>query len=113
MTATSRLVLPHPQRLTRTLTAVLDRLDGAYDHSSWHWQTDTPPEYVCISAVLVQHTNWSNVERALERLRAAGACSLDAVLRLPEDELAELVRPAGTPLTKARRLRALAQLRRD
>jgi len=90
------------------LADVLSRLDRSYDFSAWHWQRETPPEYVCISAVLVQHTNWSNVEQAIERLRAAGAFSLDAIGRLPEKEVAELVRPAGTPAVKARRLRALA-----
>ena len=97
-------------RLPRAPEDVLARLDAAYDFDGWHWQPQTPPEYICISAVLVQHTAWANVERALERLRTAGACSLEAALRLSEEELAALVRPAGTPLTKARRLRALAQL---
>ena len=96
--------------LRRTLKGILARLDAAYDFDGWHWQPHTDPQYVCIGALLVQHTAWANVERALERLRAAGACSLPAVLRLPEEELAELVRPAGMPRTKARRLRALAAL---
>ena len=95
------------------LAAVFARLDGAYDFAAWHWQPDTPPDYVCISALLVQHTNWSNVERALERLRAAGALSLDAIGTMPEAQLAELVRPAGTPAIKARRLHALARLASD
>ena len=94
----------------RTLEKILARLDRAYDFDGWHWQPHTPPPYVCISAVLVQHTAWANVERALARLQAAGACSLEAVLGLAEEALAELVRPAGTPLTKARRLHALARL---
>lgn len=97
----------------RALDGVYRRLDAAYDYSGWHWQPDTPPEYVCITAVLVQHTNWSNVERAVERLREAGAFSLDAVAALDEDGLAELVRPAGTPLTKAHRLRSLAEVARE
>ena len=96
--------------LRRTLERIHDRLDGAYRFDEWHWRPDTPPDDICIGAVLVQHTAWTNVERALSRLQAAGACSLEAILRLPEDELAELARPAGTPSTKARRLRALAQL---
>jgi len=92
---------------------VLRRLDGAYDYSDWHWQPDTAPDYVCISAVLVQHTNWANVERALERLRAAEALSLAAIARLDEAALAELIRPAGTPIVKARRLLAFARLAAD
>lgn len=98
--------------LRRSLEAVLARLDAAYDFQGWHWQADTPPEYICIGALLVQHTNWGNVERALERMESAGACSLEAVSMLPEEELADLVRPAGMPLMKARRLRNLAQLAR-
>ncbi len=96
--------------LRRALEEIFARLDATYDFDGWHWQPSTPPEYICIGAILVQHTAWGNVERALERLRAAEACSLVAALRLPEEELSDLVRPAGTPLTKARRLRALAQL---
>ncbi|MCH8901635.1 MAG: endonuclease [Chloroflexi bacterium] len=94
----------------RKLTDILARLDAAYDFDGWHWQPDTSPEYICIGAILVQHTAWENVERAIERLRAAGACSLEATLRRSEEELAGLLRPAGMPLTKARRLRALALL---
>jgi endonuclease-3 related protein len=96
--------------LRARLERILARLDAAYDYAGWHWQPDTPPDYVCISAVLVQHTNWANVERALERLAAAGARSLAAIASLPQDRLADLVRPAGTPTVKARRLRALARL---
>lgn len=92
------------------LPAILARLDAAYDYAGWHWQPDTPPDYVCVSAILVQHTSWANVERALERLERAGALSLNAIAGLAETELAELVRPAGTPATKARRLLALACL---
>jgi endonuclease-3 related protein len=97
-------------RLGRKLEHILQQLDAAYDYPGWHWQPETPPDYVCISAVLVQHTNWANVESALDRLAEAGALSLAAIASLPEDRLADLVRPAGTPAVKARRLRALAEL---
>jgi endonuclease-3 related protein len=97
----------------RLLQTILARLEAAHDFSAWHWQRQTPPEYVAISAILVQHTNWRNVERTIERLQAADALSLEAIATLSEARLAELVRPAGTPAVKARRLRALAQLARD
>jgi len=97
-------------RTSKQLSAIFARLDAAYDYAGWHWQPHTAPDYVCISAVLVQHTNWTNVERAIDRLRDAGEVSLDAIADLPEEALAELVRPAGTPVVKARRLRALARL---
>src|SRR3989304_1202604 len=92
----------------RRLYDILLRLDAAYDYSGWHWQANTPPQYVCISAVLVQHTNWRNVERALERLREADVLSLEAILSLPEEELAGLIRPPGTTPPKARSLQGVA-----
>ncbi len=95
------------------LKRVFERLDEAYDYSAWHWQPDTSRDYVCISAVLVQHTNWSNVEQALARLEEAGALSLDAIHDTTPAALARLVRPAGTPDTKAQRLLALAGLAED
>ena len=56
--------------------------------------------------MLNQNTAWTNVERAIERLR--GRCALDAqaLLNLPEAELADGIRPAGYYNVKARRLRA-------
>jgi endonuclease-3 related protein len=96
-----------------SISEVLRRLDAAYDYSNWHWQPGTPPDLVCIGAVLVQHTLWSSVELAMARLRDADALSLDVIASLPGDQLAELLRPAGTPSVKAKRLLALAHLARD
>lgn len=96
--------------LQAALEEIFTRLEGGYEFADWHWQPETRPDYICISAILVQHTSWSNVERALERLNDAGACSLEAILRSPEAELARLIRPAGTHSMKARRLRELATL---
>ncbi len=98
---------------TIQLQHVFDLLDAAYDYSAWHWQPETSRDYVCISAVLVQHTSWSNVEQALAHLEEAGALSLEAVHGMPHGRLAELVRPAGMPDTKAERLLAFAQLAAD
>ncbi len=92
------------------LRNVLGLLDSAYDFDAWHWQPETSPDYICISAVLVQHTSWGNVERAVAALNAAGACSLAAIDQLAEQELSSLIRPAGTQRMKARRLRSLACL---
>ena len=95
------------------LRRIFERLENAYDYAAWHWQPETSPDYVCISAVLVQHTNWSNVEQALTRLDEAGALSLGNIHNTTPAELARLIRPAGTPDTKAQRLLALAQLAAD
>src|SRR5687767_5093712 len=89
------------------------RLVAHYDIDRWHWQETTPPLDSCIGAILVQHTAWTNVEKAIELLRASGHYSLEGIAGLPEDELGMLVRPAGTPQTKARRLQTFVALVRD
>jgi endonuclease-3 related protein len=93
------------------LAEVHVRLAGHYDLERWHWkEIGTPPLDVCLGAILVQHTAWGNVEKALANLRAAGADRLEVLQALSEEELAMLVRPAGTPLPKARRIKALVEL---
>ncbi len=87
-----------------------ERLIAYYDIDRWHWKKDTGPLDICLGALLVQHTSWVNVETALARLREAGAHSIDALLVLPEAEIADLIRPAGTPVGKARRLKVFAEL---
>ena len=86
------------------------RLEAACRVDGWHWRADSAWFEVCVGAILVQHTAWANVERALARLSEARALSLQAVVSLAEEELAELVRPAGMPLQKAKRLKAFAAL---
>jgi endonuclease-3 related protein len=95
------------------LNDVHQRLLAHYDIDRWHWTDATTPFEVCAGAILVQHTGWVNVEKALLNLHAAGVESLEALALTPEDELAVIVRSVGTPLTKARRLKAFAGLALD
>jgi len=79
-----------------------------YGPLGW-WPAKTPLE-VCVGAVLTQNTAWSNVERALANLRAAGVLDdARAMLALPAARLEALLRPAGFFRVKARRLRALLE----
>jgi endonuclease III related protein len=88
--------------------AVFDALLTAYGPQHW-WPAETPFE-VMVGAVLTQNTAWVNVERGLQRLvgRLGGPQALgpEAILALPEPELAECLRPVGYFNVKARRLRA-------
>src|SRR5438270_11966324 len=85
-------------------------LECAYGNETWHWSPEhvRGPIDVLVGAVLVQHTTWSNAERALEAMRDAGTLDTAVIAAMPEGELAPLVRVSGTPTIKARRLRALA-----
>jgi len=86
------------------------RLLAHYDVDRWHWQVDSTAADICLGAILVQHTSWANVEKALANLREADAASFEVIAALSEDEVATLVRPSGTPRAKARRLKVFAEL---
>src|SRR5438045_923657 len=69
------------------------------------WPASTPFE-VCLGAILVQNTAWTNVEKALAVLRARELLSFEALFALPAAEIAPLIRSSGCFNVKARRLRA-------
>ena len=75
------------------LTAVYRILHTAFGPQHW-WPADSPLE-VIVGAVLVQNTNWNNVERAIANLREAALLRLPALARAVPEELEELIRPAG------------------
>jgi len=79
-----------------------------FGHQHW-WPGETPFE-VCVGAILTQNTNWTNVERAIARLKAAGVLEPRKLFALPERKLARLIRPAGYFNVKARRLRSFLRL---
>lgn len=72
-----------------------------------HWWPAESPFEVMVGAMLVQNTAWKNVERALDNLRAADLLAPLRLAAVAEDELAELIRPAGYYRVKAKRLRHL------
>jgi endonuclease III related protein len=83
---------------------VYERLRGAFGHAGW-WPGDSPLE-VCVGAILVQNTAWANVERTLDGLKKKRLLSFRGLDRLPEKDLAPLLRSSGTFRVKARRLKA-------
>ena len=90
------------------LSAVYDRLIAHFGPQDW-WPADSPFE-VMVGAVLVQATSWSNVERAIENLKAACAMSPAAIRQLPVPELECLIHPSGFFRPKARRLRVTVRV---
>jgi endonuclease-3 related protein len=59
-----------------------------------------------VGAILTQNTNWSNVEKAIERLHTAGMRDLDDLLAVPQRRLEGLIRPSGYFRQKAMKLKA-------
>ncbi len=85
------------------LEEIYNRMFHAFGPQHW-WPGDTPIE-VCVGAILTQNTSWTNVSRAISRLKSAGVLSVEALYQLPHERLAELIRPAGYYNIKAGRLR--------
>jgi endonuclease-3 related protein len=63
-----------------------------------------------VGAILTQSAAWTNVEKAIASLKAAGALSPRALHRMPEAEIAALIRPTGYFNAKARKLKAFVEL---
>ncbi len=70
-----------------------------------HWWPARTRFEVIVGAYLTQNTAWTNVERALRRLRAAGALSVNGIRTTPLPQLEALIRSAGYFRQKARRLK--------
>lgn len=84
------------------LQHIYHKLDAAYGQLNW-WPADTPFE-VALGAILTQNTNWQNVEKALNNLRAAGVLALPEIAGLERERLEQLIRPSGYFRQKAERL---------
>jgi len=85
------------------LKSVYDRLYSEYGRQKW-WPADHPFE-VMIGAILTQNTAWTNVERALDNLKAANALSADSIINVKHNALAKWLRPSGYFNIKAQRLK--------
>jgi endonuclease-3 related protein len=91
------------ESLRRVYATLLDAL-GAQD---W-WPAQTAFE-VMIGAILTQNTAWTNVERALARLRERVALDAEAILGLDPAELADALRPSGYFNVKSQRVRGFCR----
>ncbi len=90
-------------RNLKTITEVFEKLLKHYGPQNW-WPAESKFEVV-VGAVLTQNTSWKNVEKAIDNLKKANLMSPDGILKTPEPELAELLKPSGYPNLKARRLK--------
>ena len=98
--------MSHPTR--EALLDVYHRLYAAYGPQGW-WPGGSPFEVV-VGAILTQAAAWTNVEKAIENLKAAGVLSPRGILETPVDELARLIYPAGYYNAKARKLKAFVEV---
>jgi endonuclease-3 related protein len=74
-------------------------------HGIQHWWPADSAFEVMIGAMLTQNTAWTNVEKALANLKQADVLSLEGLMAIPEQALAQHIRPSGYFNQKAKRLK--------
>ncbi len=94
--------------MTAPVQDAFNRLLERYGPQHW-WPGEGPLE-ILVGTVLVQNTNWRNVEKAIDNLREAGVMTPEKLFALDPEELSELIRPAGYYQVKTKRLRNLLRL---
>ncbi len=78
--------------------AMLDHLGPS------HWWPGETRFEIAVGAILTQNTNWGNVSKAIRNLKEASVLDAKSMYALNQEELAELIRPAGYFRLKAKRL---------
>lgn len=81
-----------------------ERLFATYGPQHW-WPAEGTFEMI-VGAILVQNTAWTNAAKAIARLKSADLLSPEALLAVPEADLAEQIRSSGYFNAKARKLKA-------
>ncbi|WP_265459948.1 endonuclease III domain-containing protein [Enterococcus sp. HY326] len=87
------------------LQELYEILNQKMSHRKW-WDTDNPWE-IAIGAVLVQNTNWKNVDYSLANLKAETNLQPESIVALNNDRLEELIRPSGFYKNKSKTLYGL------
>ena len=89
--------------LSKKLLRIYQQMFAHFGPQHW-WPGRTKTEII-IGAILTQNTNWTNVEKALFNLRAAGLLNFSKLRQVSEYEIARLIRPSGYFNMKARRIK--------
>ncbi len=79
--------------------------NGWQGNKSW-WQANSAFELM-VGSILVQNTNWRNVDSALRNFEEN--LNPEFVLSISNEELAQVIRPAGFQNQKAKKLKALCE----
>ncbi len=93
-------------------------LNQLYDIMYYHldtngWWTDRPDWEVIWSTVLIQNTNWKNVDKALKILYKATNFLPANILKMSDEELQQTIVSAGSYTRKAQTLKNIAQYFKD
>ncbi len=79
-----------------------ETLSSALGPSHW-WPGETPFE-IAVGAILVQNTNWKNVEKAITNLKTNNALTVQGMRNYSINELQDMIKPSGFFRIKSERL---------
>ena len=95
------------ETLNKRLMDVYHRLYARYGPQGW-WPGDSAFE-VIIGAILTQSAAWTNVDKALDNLKARGLMEPAALRNIPIEELAALIRPSVYFNMKSLKIKAFVE----
>ncbi len=90
-----------------TAQQIYEALYQHWGEQHW-WPADSPLEMI-LGAVLTQNTAWTQVEKAMQRLKSEQAIDLNRLVETPASTLEEWIRPAGFFRQKARTIQTFCQ----
>lgn len=90
-----------------TIQELYDKLYDNLGPQGW-WPADNPFEII-VGAILVQNTNWRNVERSLHNLREKTQFDPDKILALNMETLQSCIQPSGFYKNKSRAVHSIFQ----
>jgi endonuclease III related protein len=95
----------------KDLVRIYELLNGHFGDLHW-WPAEEPFEVV-VGAILTQNTAWTNVEKAIAALKEKRLLSPEALFRIDEGALADIIRPSGYYNVKAKRLKSFVRFLRE
>jgi endonuclease III related protein len=93
--------------MSSDLLWIHNELLAAYGPQGW-WPGETPFEVV-VGAILTQRVSWTNVEKGIASLKAAGLMDARGLAAAPSERIAALIRPCLYYNAKARKLQAFVE----
>lgn len=94
-----------------TIYDLLKILSKQLGEQNW-WPAESTEEMLT-GMILIQNTNWKNVDRSLTNLKQTTNFDIDKILDLSKEELEDLIQPSGFFHNKAIYLRSILTAYRD
>ncbi|WP_125565274.1 endonuclease III domain-containing protein [Companilactobacillus insicii] len=94
-----------------TIRQLFELLNNQLGRQDW-WPAHSTEEML-VGMVLIQNTNWKNVDRSLANLQDATGFDLDKLLALPLEQLRDLIQPSGFYKNKSIYVRSLLTAYRE